>query len=237
VADTATPPESFEQFKDSFSYGSRTDLLFKFIRNLPADDAGRSIQRLFQTIGESADDGDVARIPDHVYDWQVRGYAPRNQPSAPAAWPYESGPFVRMSKPASRSRIALLASSGHFLAGDDPCPLGVADMSRDEATRRIGEFLKAKPSLSVIPADTPNDRLRVRHGGYDVRGALADPNVAFPLERLRGLAAEGVIGELASEAHSFVGAAAQSSIVNECGPEWAEHLRRRGVEAARLVPV
>lgn len=59
MADSSPQPESFDQFKDSFSYGSRTDLLFKFIKNLPADDAGRFVQLLFQKIGESAGDGDV----------------------------------------------------------------------------------------------------------------------------------------------------------------------------------
>lgn len=31
--------ESFEEFKDSFSYGSRNDLTFKFLKRLPPDDA------------------------------------------------------------------------------------------------------------------------------------------------------------------------------------------------------
>jgi D-proline reductase (dithiol) PrdB len=229
--------ESFEEFKNSFSYGSRTDLLLKFVKNLPTEDAAQFVQELFQKIGESADDGDLGRIVDHVYEWQIRAYAPRKEASRHHVWVYESGPFVRLAKPLSRARVALLTSSGHFVAGDDPQPLGVSDMTQKEATRRIEEFLKSKPQLSVIPAETANDRLRVRHGGYDIRGAIADPNVTFPLERMRELARAGSIGELAPDAYSFVGAAAQGRIVNESGPEWAALLTERGVDAAVLVPV
>lgn len=237
VTALSSDSESFAQFKNSFSYGARTDLLFKFIKNLPTEESASFIQSLFQKIGESADDGDIGRIIDHVYEWQVGGYAPKEQSARGPAWTYDTGPFAPLSKPVSRARVALLTSSGHFLAGDDPQPFGVANMSQDEATRRIDEFVKAKPTLSVIPATTPNDRLRVRHGGYDIRGALADPNVSFPLERLRDLASAGALGELASEAYSFVGAAAQARIINESAPEWAALMQERGVEAAVLVPV
>ncbi len=229
--------ESFEQFKNSFSYGARTDLLFKFIKNLSTEESANFIQSLFQRIGESADDGELSRILDHVYEWQVRAYAPKDQPSKRPAWVYDTGPFVPLSKPVSRARVALLTSSGHYLAGHDPQPLDVPDMSQEEATRRIDEFLKAKPTLSVIPANTPNEHLRVRHGGYDIRGALADPNVSFPLERMRELAEAGVIGELASEAYSFVGAAAQTRIIHESGPEWTALMKERGIDAVVLVPV
>lgn len=230
-------PESFEQFKNSFSYGSRTDLLFKFVKKLSADEAARFIQSLFCKIGEAADSGDITAILDHVCDWQVRAYAEDDQPSSRTAWAYETGPFVHLSKPLSHARVALLTSSGHFVAGDDPQPLGVREMSQEEAIRRIDEFLKTKPTLSIIPSDTPNECLRVRHGGYDIRGALADPNVCFPLERLRELAKDRVIGELAPEAFSFVGAAAQHRLINESCPEWIAAMKARGVDAVVLVPV
>ena len=110
-------------------------------------------------------------------------------------------------------------------------------MTQDEATRRIGEFIRSKPQLSVIPSETPIEHLRVRHGGYDIRGASADANVAFPLERMRECEREGLIGTLAPDAYSFVGAAAQTLIIKESGPEWTERLKQRGVEAAVLVPV
>jgi D-proline reductase (dithiol) PrdB len=110
-------------------------------------------------------------------------------------------------------------------------------MTQEEAMRRIGEFLSTEPTLSAIPRDTSLGDLRVRHGGYDIRGAQADPNVAFPLQRLLELEAEGVIGELAPQAYSFVGACAQTRLLKHAGPKWVEALQGQQVDAALLVPV
>lgn len=72
---------------------------------------------------------------------------------------------------------------------------------------------REQPTLSAIPMDTPASKLRVRHGGYDVRSAHSDPNIVFPIERLRVMAQEGRIGELADDAYSFVGACAQTRLI------------------------
>jgi len=222
--------ESFEDFKNSFSYGSRTDLNFKILCNLSDEDAADFLQDLLRKIGDSLDDGDVGRVVEHVNELQLRGY------SGAGPYAYENGPFVRLEKPLSESRLVLLTSSGHFVEGGDPEPFGVKDMSQEEAVERIDEFLKAEPRLSTIPIDTPGDKLRVRHGGYDTHGAQVDPNVVFPLEPLADLCSEGVIGELAPEAYSFVGAASQTRLLKRSGPRWVEMLKRRRVDCALLVP-
>jgi len=229
--------ESLQQFKDSFAYGTRTDLLFKFLKDLSPDEAAQFFQELLVRLGASSDDGDLGRVIEHVVEWQARAYTPRPDAAHAGPWVYQSGPFAPLTRPVSESCVALLTSSGHFVDGDDPRPFGVAGMTQDEATRSIGEFVRSKPQLSIIPSHTPIERLRVRHGGYDIRGASADANVAFPLERMRECAREGLIGTLAPEAYSFVGAAAQTPIIKESGPEWTERLKERGVEAAVLVPV
>lgn len=236
-ASRAAESETLELFKNSFAYGTRTDLLFKFLKDLSSEEAAEFLQGLLTKVGESAGDGDVARLLDHVYAWQVRAYAPREDGVHGGTWAYEDAPFAPLARPLSDARVALFTSSGHFVAGDDPEPFGVKNMSQEASIARIVDFIRSKPQLSLIPSDTPDERLRVRHPGYDIRGALADPNVAFPLERMRELARERVIGELAAEAYSFMGATAQSRIVRESGPEWAARLRQRGVDAAVLVPV
>ena len=71
-------------------------------------------------------------------------------------------------------------------------------MTQEEAAERIGDFLKEEPTLSLIPSYMGESKLRVRHGGYDIRSAETDPNVTFPLSRLRDLVADGVIGDLAA---------------------------------------
>lgn len=223
---------SFEAFKNSFSYGSRTDLNFKFLKGLSDDGAARFFQGLLWKLGDSLDDGEFDRVVEHVYEWQVRGYS-----GGEARWTYDQGPFTPPRRPLSESRLTLLSSSGHFVEGDDPQPFGVRDMSQEGATDRIVEFLRSEPRLSSIPTTTSKEALRVRHPGYDVRGARADPNVVFPLERLQELEEEGAIGELAPEAYSFVGACSQRRLLGQTGPRWMRSVQQQRVDAALLVPV
>jgi hypothetical protein len=223
--------ESFEAFKNSFSYGSRSDLNFKFLKHLSEGDAARFIQMLFWKLGETIDDGEVERLVAHIIDAQAQAY------SGPARFVYDSGPFTPVTRPVAQLRLALLTSSGHFVEGDDPRPFGVENMTQAEAEARIDDFLKEAPRLSEIPLDTEAARLRVRHGGYDIRGALADPNVNFPIGRLRELLAEGRLNQLHPTAYSFTGACAQTPLLTHTGPEWVRRFQGQGIEAAVLVPV
>lgn len=224
--------DSFEEFKDSFSYGTRTDLAFKFLQRLSSAEAADFFQSLLRELGETLDDGDADRLIQLAHAWQVRGYA-----SAERRYVYEDGPFAALNQPVHRSRLALFTSSGHFVVGDDPQPFGITAMTQEEAIARINDFLRAAPQLSTIPIETPQSNLRVRHGGYDIRAAEKDPNVVFPLDRLLELEAEGIIGELAPRAYSFVGAAAQTRLKNAVAQSWAAQLNDEGVEAVLLVPV
>jgi hypothetical protein len=224
--------ESFEEFKNSFSYGSRTDLNFKFLKSLTPDEAADFFQELLWKLGDSINDGDLNRLVAHVASWQAQGYR-----GAVDRWQYEEGPFTRPDMPASKMRLGLLTSTGHFVEGDDPTPFGVENMSQEEAIRRISEFTSSPPTLSEIPVSTPNDQLRARHGGYDIRSVQQDPDVAFPLRRLKELAAENTIGELADPVYSFVGAASQLRLLKDIGPAWVSLLGQRQVEGVVLVPV
>jgi hypothetical protein len=91
--------------------------------------------------------------------------------------------------------------------------------------------------LSAIPADTPADRLCVRHGGYPIASVTKDHQVVLPLGHLRALADDGTIGELAPTAYSFVGATSQARLRRDVAPAWAEQLNDDGVDAVLLVPV
>ncbi len=222
---------SFEEFKNAFYYGSRSDLNFKFLKDLSPEDAARFFQDLLWKLGDVLDDGNIDRIIEHIVSAQTKGYA------GPGRFTYEDAPFTPLKKPVSQLRLALMSSSGHFVEGDDPKPFDVDNMSQQEAESRITDFLRAEPQLSKIPIETPEDRLRVRHPGVDVRGAQADPNVNFPIALLREMQAEGKVAELFSTAYSFVGATSQIRLQKHTGPEWVRMFHENQIEAVLMVPV
>ncbi len=227
--------ETLREFLDSFSYGSRTDLAFKFLSKVSDSEGADFLQELLRLLGETIDDGDATRLVDHAYRGQVAAYAPEE--GTARTWVYDDAPWADLGTPLADARVALFSSSGHFRAGDDPAPFGEAGMTQAEAVARISDFLRAAPQLSEIPLATADRDLHVRHGGYDVRAAERDPGVAFPLAALRALAAAGEVGEAADPAYSFVGAASQRRLLTESAPQWAELMQERGVDAVVLVPV
>ncbi len=229
--------ETIEGLRTSFAYGTRSNLNFKFLKDLSDAEFGDFVKDLVDGVGETINDGDGQRLAEIAYRWQVHGYA--GHLGDPADFPHrhDDTPVAAMSKPLSESRVALLTSSGHFVDGDDPEPFGELAMTQDEAEARIAEFLGAAPDLSAIPVDSPPADLRVRHGGYPVQAVATDHQVALPLGHLKALEEEGVIGELSSTAYSFVGATSQLRLKKNVAPKWAERLHDDGVDAVLLVPV
>ncbi len=74
-----------------------------------------------------------------LVEWQVRGYEEQKN------FDYSEGPFTRIEQGIDQTQLALLTSSGHFLEGHDPEPLGVKAMTQQQAEDRIFDFLKAEP--------------------------------------------------------------------------------------------
>lgn len=73
---------------------------------------------------------------------------------------------------------------------------------------------------------------------FDHAGMRQDPNLAFPLERLRELAVTGRIGSVAPRHVSFMGSiTAPGRLVRDTAPEAARLLVEDRVQAAVLVPV
>lgn len=235
--ETPTPPDTTDELRRSFYYGSRSNLNVKFLRDLDDAEFGDFLEELFNATSATIDDGEATRVTDVMYRWQVHAYSAHLGDPDDFPHRHDDTPIATLRKPLSECRVALLTSSGHFVDGDDPEPLGAAGMSQEQAEARIGEFIREAPKLSAIPTDTPAERLRVRHGGYPVAPVAADHQVALPLDHLATLADEGVIGELAPTAYSFVGAAAQARIRRDVGPAWAQQFVDEHVDAVLLVPV
>jgi D-proline reductase (dithiol) PrdB len=153
------------------------------------------------------------RLSDQLF---VRTYAwRRNDPV----------PWSPMAKPLSSCRLALVSSAGFVLPSQVPFDDGF----------RGGDF-----SFREIPADTDPLALIETHRSraFDHAGLARDPNVAFPIDRVRELAASGRIGSLNGRHLSFMGSiSAPGRLVRETAPAAARLLVEDGVDVALLVPV
>jgi glycine reductase len=72
------------------------------------------------------------------------------------------------------------------------------------------------------------------HGGYDNTAALQDPNRVVPLDALRVLEREGVIGKLLDEVFVTVGNIGSLNAMKRIGAEIAATLVQRGVQGVVL---
>ena len=199
--------------------------------DLTSEDASEFIQNLFKDIVDSLDDGDLSQIKQRMLQGQVQGYKEQKN------FEYDDGPFHPLKRPLSSIKLSLLTSSGHFLKGCDPRPFGVENMTQEEAERRVLDFLKDEPQLSEVPFNSKPEDLMVRHGGYDIRAALKDPNVSFPYQRMLDLKDQGVFADLTINAYSFVGACSQKRLLKKILPNWVDKFVGQGVDAVVLVPV
>ena len=128
-------------------------------------------------------------------------------------------PFAPVSKPLAESRIGLIASGGIYREGQ------IAFHYRDDTSYRI------------IPRDCEVSELRATHFAYDVTDARSDPNVVFPLGTLRAEARDGGIGEVASNAYTFMGGIySVRKVRNLLAPALAERMEEDAVDVALLVP-
>src|SRR5712692_4619344 len=137
----------------------------------------------------------------------------------------EPVPVARLRKPLSQCKIALVTTAGLVPPGEPPF----------DAHIRGGDT-----SYRAIRADMPLAMLAEHHRSdtFDHSGIARDRNLALPLDRLRELAAEQVIGEVAPRHLSFMGSiTAPGRLVRDTAPRAAALLQEDGVDAALLVPV
>jgi D-proline reductase (dithiol) PrdB len=105
---------------------------------------------------------------------------------------------------------------------------------------RPGEELWAAGDTGYRVFDRDERNLIVAHQStnFDRVGIAADLNVAYPLERLREMEREGVIGAVAPRHLSFTGPIMELSTLQlDSGPAAAARLRGDGVDVVLLTPV
>lgn len=132
----------------------------------------------------------------------------------------EPPPWTPLAKPLSECRITLVGSGGIYRRG------------------QLAFHTKDDTSIRVIASDSPTGELRTAHFAYDQTDARADPNCVFPLDRLRELAADGVIGGLTNEAYGFMGGIYSTRRLEaETAPLLVERGTAQEPDLVLLVPV
>ncbi len=125
--------------------------------------------------------------------------------------------------PLSRAAVALVTSAG---------------ISQDGQPSVDGSNIEGDYTIRELDIDTPTSALHVWHTHFDTAAAQADINVVYPIDRLKELAGEGLIGRAASPAVSFMGYFSNVfRMRDEVVPAVVAAVRRSGADAAVLVPV
>ena len=127
--------------------------------------------------------------------------------------PWVTGPAL------SQRRIAIVSSAGLVVRGEDP-------------------FRGRDPQYHAIPATTRSADLLCSHISinFDRTGLQEDWNVAFPVDRLRELAAQGTIRSMADTHYSFMGATDPLQM-EPYARELAGRLKQDNVDSVLLAPV
>lgn len=105
-------------------------------------------------------------------------------------------------------------------------------------TRADTRFWMGSTNYRVIPADVDGGDLIMSHASinYDRSGFQQDLNVVFPIDRLKELEAEGVIGSVADFHYSFQGAI-DAELLEPAAAQLAGLLKKDAVDAVLLTPV
>jgi len=99
-------------------------------------------------------------------------------------------PFTPFDRELAKSTIAIVSAGGVHLKDQEA--FNIAD--------DLGDL-----SYREIPPDVDSSQLMVTHHHYDHSDADADINVVFPIDVLRDLEAEGLIGGIARKHIGYMG--------------------------------
>ena len=132
-------------------------------------------------------------------------------------------PFTPFKNKLSKSRLAIVTTAGVHLRTDKP-------------------FLHRTPpdpSYRTIPSNSLSKAIVQSHPsiGFDRVGFYIDINVTFPIDRIRELATEKVIGSVARNHYSFHGAQRDpTEIMISSAPEVAQRLIMDSVDSVLITP-
>lgn len=133
-------------------------------------------------------------------------------------------PWAAPAKPLQQAKLALVTTSG--IHHRDQTPFDMLDSYGD-------------PSYRKLDGEKLFDDYQITHDYYDHTDAHKDPNIIFPLDRLRELVSEGIIGSLAADHYSFMGhidGPHIDTLVGTTAKEVAQELKKDRVDLVLLTP-
>ena len=134
-------------------------------------------------------------------------------------------PVTRLSKPLSECKLALVSSAALIAPGTPP--FDPSNKGGDVTFRTVPSDVDPAVLVDCHPSDH-----------FDHSGLTQDRNVAFPIDRVRELAAAGRIGAVNHRHLSLCGAIlAPGRLIKQTAPEAARWLVQDGVDVALLCPV
>jgi len=129
-------------------------------------------------------------------------------------------PWAPPAKPLSKCRLGLAASGVIYVSG------------------QVAFHYKDDTSIRDIPTDVDIKDLRATHFAYDLASARRDPNVVFPIDTLRRLVREGILGGLADRFHTFMGGIYSARrVAEDLAPRLTGRFLEDEVDIVLLVPV
>jgi len=134
-------------------------------------------------------------------------------------------PWTPLKKPLAECSLMLVSSAG---------------IAMKEQTPFDNSIRGGDPSIREIPSDVDVASLIETHrsDAFDHGGIRRDPNLAFPADRLRELAAAGVIGSLNNRYISIMGSVtAPGRLIKKTIPQVVPKLVEDQVDIALLIPV
>ena len=134
-------------------------------------------------------------------------------------------PWTPLKKPVRECNIALVSSAGFVTPGQK---------AFDDAIRG------GDPSFRDIPSEVDVSTLVESHRSeiFDHSGMRQDPNLAFPIDRLKELNRSGAIGSVNHRHLSFMGSiTAPGRLAKRTAPQAVQRLVDDRVDAVILVPV
>ena len=166
-----------------------------------------------------------------VDPWRFAGRFLKNVLSAriPDEPSHDAIPWVPFAGGLAQAKVALLSTAGLSMADDVPF-----DMEMERENPMIGD-----PSWRRLRADASGATIEANHLHIDSSYILRDINVALPLDRLRELVADGVVGAVADSHYSTMGYQGNDTTIleRESAPAIAAAMKSEQVDLALLAPV